>query len=208
MTWTLLGVIAGIWILQWIALASSARLHDYLFVVNTDWPLRPWSPITSTFAHATYAFRPDGTQFVYYQHIFFNGLMLYFFGPHLERLWGPKRFAMLFVAAGAVTGIAQVHLSALFGTGGGALGASGALMMLFGALAILAPTMKLLLFFILPVPFWAAAIGYALVDVLGAFHPGNGIGNFAHLAGMAIGLYVGQRTKKGLAERGLTLHYG
>ena len=195
-TYGLLAAMAATFIAQLIVVRFDVGLHDRLFVIDTGWYLRPWSVVTSTFAHGG----------VY--HILLNGMVLYFFGPHLERIWGLKRYLALFFIAGAIAGVLQVHLAEIVtGATNGALGASGAIMMLLGALTILAPKMQILLFLIVPVPLWAATIGFAVLDILGAFNPGDGIGNFAHLSGLALGLYFGYRTKQDLAERGLVLQY-
>lgn len=153
---------------------GDVELYITLFLIGPDWLGRPWSVITSIFAHGDL------------MHLLFNGLMLFFFGPALERIIGGKDLTLMFMAAGAASGIVQVELS-----GGLALGASGAIMMVFGTLVILMPKQKILVYGIVPVPFWAAGIGYAALDVLGAFNPNDGIGNFAHLSGMAMGLAYG-----------------
>lgn len=195
-TYALLGIMVATFLLQNVALARGQGFHTYVFVIDTTWYMRPWSVITSTFAHGDL------------YHILFNGMVLYFFGPHLERIWGRKKYIALFLIGGAIAGIGQVHLAeALHGSTSGALGASGAIMMLLGALTILAPKMQILLFFVIPVPLWLATIGFAVLDVAGAFNPDDGIGNFAHLAGLALGLYFGWRTKVDLAERGMRLQY-
>ena len=191
-TFTLLGSMVGVFVLQWLAIlaAGTLALHNFVFAIGPDWYIRPWTLITSTLAHD-----PTGLW-----HIFVNGLVLFFFGPILERIIGMKRFVAWFFASGALAGIIQVSI-----TGGGALGASGAIMMVFGALVVLMPHEKVLIWGIVPVPFWAAGIGYALLDVLGVLTPADGIGHFAHLSGMAIGLWVGWDTRQKLVGQGYRL---
>ncbi len=193
-TYGLLGTIGAVFVLEFAVLNSAPAWFGRLFVIDVDWPLRPWSLVTSTLSHGGF------------EHILFNGLFLFFFGPTVERIVGTKRFVALFLVAGALSGVAQVHLeAALGGGGGGALGASGALMMLFGLLMVLMPRQKILVYGVVPVPFWAAGIGYAALDVLGAFNPGDGIGNFAHLSGMALGIGYGAWLRGDLRRRGLRL---
>jgi membrane associated rhomboid family serine protease len=160
-----------------------------LWLIWTDWPTRPWSLVTSTFAHGGL------------MHLFINGLMLYFFGPTLERLVGRRDFVALFILTGAAAGILQVELSAQYGLGLPALGASGAIMAIFGTMAILWPHQKILIYGIIPVKFWMAAVGYAALDVLGTFNANNGIGNYAHLSGMLLGLAFGLGLKENLKRR-------
>ncbi|MEA3143491.1 MAG: hypothetical protein QOG31_815 [Thermoplasmata archaeon] len=204
-TYTLLGVMAGVYVLE-LLLANvpvnyggrQVSATAYGFIIATDWPLRPWTLLTSTLAHD-----PSNVT-----HIIFNGLFLFFFGPLVERIVGVRRFVLLFLVAGAVSGVAQVHLSSLLGHSGGALGASGALMALFGMVMVLLPKERILIYGIVPVPMWAAGIGYAALDVLGVLNPSSPIGNIAHLSGMALGLLYGLYVKQDLRSRGLRLVRG
>lgn len=172
-----------------VYLGQAFNLHEFLFVINTDWYLRPWTLVTSTLAHS-----PSGIT-----HLLFNGIFLFFIGPTIERVLGVKRFVILFLVGGALAGVAQVHLShALQGSSYGALGASGAIMAVFGVMIILFPNEKILLWGIVPIPMWIAGIGYAALDIMGALGGSSGIGNFAHLAGMALGLAYGMNLKQGM----------
>lgn len=199
-TYGLLGVIGAVFVLQWItALTAGVGTHRFLFVIDMHWYLKPWTLITATLAHSL----------VSIWHILFNGIVLFFFGPSLERLIGMKRFLVLFFVAGAIASLLQVYLSwFLFDVDPGGLGASGGLMMVFGALMVVMPNEKVLIWGILPLPFWAAGIGFALLDILGALDPGSGVGNFAHLSGMALGLWVGWNIRQDLKRRGLRLVHG
>jgi membrane associated rhomboid family serine protease len=224
-TYWFLGLIAGVYALQlltiWLLNVREAsglsagtfwpapygewghNWHDFFFVIGTDWAFRPWTLVTSTLSHS-----PIGLQ-----HLLFNGLFLFFFGPSVERLIGRARFVWLFLLGGAVAGIVQVHAVSWMAEGTlwmertGALGASGALMLLMGILMVLTPksTIYLMLF---PVPLWMGGIIYAFLDIIGAFNPNSGIGNFAHLSGMAIGLMYGYWAKQDFQRRGLRIHYG
>ncbi len=197
-TYTLLGVIAAVHIAQWITVAvlGNGELHDTLFVVDMHWPFEPWTLITATLSHSLFSI----------WHIVVNGLVLFFFGPNLERLIGRKQFVILFFVAGAVASIAQVYVQwFVFGQDRGGLGASGAILMIFGALMIVMPNEKVLIWAIIPVPFWLAGIGFALLDIIGALNPESGVGNFAHLTGMAIGIWVGWTIRQRMKAQGLRL---
>ncbi len=191
-TYGLMATMGIAFVLQ-IAVSSlyGVALHDRIFPINPTWWLSPWTLITSTFSHGGF------------WHIFVNGLVLYFFGPHLERLLGTRRFVLLFVAAGAISGILQVALQP-----GLALGASGAINMVFGALVMIMPRAKVLLYGIIPLQFWLAGTLFVALDVLGALGYGQGgIGNFAHLSGFALGLWLGARTKRELSDRGIQMRH-
>lgn len=212
-TYWLLGAMGATFLLQLIVSGYDARggfvawrgigyaWEPFLFTIGTDWMFRPWTLVTSTFAHAN----PS--------HLFFNGLFLFFMGPAVERLVGGRRLLAVFLVGGAVSGIAQVHLVAWRVSGSlsdpfvQALGASGALMAIFGVLIALIPKARVF-FMVFPVPMWAAGVLYAALDVLGVFNPGDGVGHFAHLAGLALGLGYGYWARGDLRRRGLRIVEG
>lgn len=172
---------------------------SFLFSIGTDWPWRPWSIVTSTLSHSM----RDPL------HLIFNGMFLFFLGPSVERLVGRARFLAIFFVGGALSGIVQVHAVSWMESGylwdprSLALGASGALMAIFGILIVLTPKSRIYLMFF-PVPMWLGGIIYAALDVLGVFNP-DGVGHFAHLAGMALGLGYGAWAKADMKRRGLRI---
>jgi membrane associated rhomboid family serine protease len=149
----------------------------YAIDSRIDWINRPWSPLTATISHDV------GNV----GHILFNGFTLYFFGPLIERSLGVRRYLTFFAIAGIVSSILQAMI-----VPSPALGASGAIMGLIAIAIILAPKSQIFFFpFPTPIPLWVAGIIFALLDLMGAFTGGTGIGNVAHLGGMAIGLLYG-----------------
>ena len=146
-------------------------------LVSNDVFTRPWILLTSMFLHAGI------------NHLFLNMYTLLIFGSFLEQRIGVKRFFFVYLAFGLAAGF----LSSFFYSK--ALGASGAIMGVIGALIILMPNLRLLLFFIVPMPLWVVGIIYALLDIFGVFFP-SGVGNIAHLTGMAMGLLYGIYLKK------------
>jgi membrane associated rhomboid family serine protease len=196
----------AVWVLELVVFDRAPDLAERLFEIRSDrvawmgslvpmWLVEPWTLVTSTLSH--HPARP--------MHLLLNGLFLFFFGPVVERLTGVRRFLILFFVAGALTGVAQVELSRALGSGLPALGASGALMMLFGMLVALLPREKIHLYGILPLPMWVAGIVFAVLDLIGALNPRSDVGNFAHLAGMALGLAYGIHMLGDLKRRGLRL---
>ncbi|MHB8634740.1 MAG: rhomboid family intramembrane serine protease [Thermoplasmatota archaeon] len=195
-TYALLAAMVAVWIVEELLYhAYQEPLLRRLFVIGADWPVRPWTVVTSTFAHDYYAV----------WHILFNGLFLFFMGPNVERLLGTRLFTGLFVVAGAISGVLQVELSALSHQDSSALGASGALMALLGVLIVLAPKMKVLLWFVIPLPLWVLGVVFAFLDVLGAFDTYSTVGHYAHLSGIAIGLATGWYVKRRMSSRGLRI---
>lgn len=177
--------------------------------------LQFWRVITYQFLHSTSGFG----------HIFWNMLILFFFGPMLERLWGSRKFLVFYLVCGAAGGVLY-PLLALTGWLRVAplIGASGAILGMLAAGAILFPNMRVLVMFIFPVRLRILAVILALVSILTLLRPdqfANAGGEAAHLAGMAAGaVYVfsqswrdklklkiqsGRRQKKITSERNLQL---
>lgn len=190
----LLATIGVVYLLEWLALAVGGNpLLTRLFVLDATWWTKPWTLVTSVVAHDPYGFG----------HILVNGIILFFFGPLLEKQVGSKRFLYLIVAGGVLAGVTQVGFYSTFlGDARGVLGLSGGLMAVMGALTVLGPHLRVLVFFVIPAPLWVMMVGYAAIDLLGFLGGGGGIAHLAHLTGLALGLAAGWRWRQdGLAFR-------
>ncbi len=175
-TFTLLGIIFASFVLQQ-AFPQVARG----FVLSPGLALeQPWRIITALFLHA-------GTG-----HLFVNSLVLFFFGTELERRVGTSRFLQIFFTSGVIASLGFVAWSNLMGTTVPAVGASGALYGVFATLAIIAPEIRVLAFFIFPMSIRTALVFFAVIDIflLTGVAP---IASAAHLAGLVAGLYFGYR---------------
>jgi membrane associated rhomboid family serine protease len=193
MTWIILGVCLGVYLLEiLVAVSAGEQAFEDVFVIKPNFLLQPWTIVTSIFSHAL-PWQAPGIS-----HLLFNMLALVFFGASVERLLGTRRYTYLFLGSGIVAGIAQVLVEsyALHAPEVGALGASGALMGLMGALVVLAPTLTVLVFFVIPAPLWALVAVYALIDLVGAIAPGDTLAHFAHLTGLAVGAAYGYYLRK------------
>lgn len=146
-----------------------------LFPYDTSY-FKPYQIVTFMFAH--------GGIF----HLLFNMFALWMFGTMLERVWGPKRFLIFYLACGLASGVAQLILEH-----NPAVGASGAIMGLFAAFAYLFPNTELIIFPI-PVPVKAkyAVALLAAFDLFGGVYPaaGGNIAHFAHLGGLVMGFIL------------------
>jgi membrane associated rhomboid family serine protease len=121
---------------------------------------------------------------------------LYFFGSAILQLLGARKFWVIYMVGGILGSIFYILLAyagtALsFGWLGniniGAVGASGAIFALGGALAVLRPSMRVIFFPIpVPMPLWIAIVGSFVVL---SFIPG--IAWQAHLGGLAFGAAMG-----------------
>ena len=133
--------------------------------------LQPWTMITNLFVHAGFG------------HIMCNMISLYFLGSFLLRLIGEGRFILTYFLGGIVGNILFIFLAPSLSTG---IGASGAVFALGGALAMIAPKLRVLLFPIpIPVPLWVAIVLFLVISFL------PGVAWQAHLGGLILGLIAG-----------------
>ncbi len=157
---------------------------DYFMLSFPEVMSKPFIILTSMFLHGDF------------NHIFWNMYGLMMFGPLLEERIGWQRFAILYFGAGIFAGVGHIVLSMfVYHNVPSALGASGALMGVLGALIVIMPDLRLLFMFFIPMSLRTAGIIWALLDIFGVFVP-SGVGNLAHLVGMATGLIYGLLMKK------------
>ncbi len=156
----------------------SRFLYEWFSVlpISSFHMIQLWRPITYQFLH--------GGIF----HVFFNMLVLFFFGPMLEQMWGSRRFAFFYLACGAAGGILYIIL-VLFRIlePGVMVGASGAIYGMLAAGAILFPNLRVFVMGIFPIPLSVLAILLVVFSVLNFLGGQNAGGEAAHLAGMAVG---------------------
>ncbi|MEM2634647.1 MAG: rhomboid family intramembrane serine protease [Nitrososphaerales archaeon] len=136
----------------------------------------PWIFITSIFLHADFS------------HLFFNMFALLIFGSYLERMIGGRAFIMIFITSGILGNFGYMITATKPWIP--AVGASGAIYGIIGALAILAPFLIIFIYGILPIPIIVAAFLWAFLDFLGLFAPTN-IAHGAHLMGLFVGIVSG-----------------
>ncbi len=140
---------------------------------------KPWTLITSMFIHGGFT------------HFFWNMLALIMFGSFLELRISRKNFLLIYFVAGILGGLAYWITSPFSEIP--AVGASGCIYGILGAVAILYPTLMVWVGLI-PMPMIIAACFWALVSLVGIFVPSN-IAHQAHLAGLIVGFYFGHRIK-------------
>ena len=155
---------------------------DSYLALNPDYAMqRPWTLITYMFVHGNF------------NHLFWNMVVLFFFGMELERRVGENKFLQIFIFSGIVAAFGQMMIS-----GGSMVGASGGLYGVMGCLAIIAPEIRILLFFVIPVSIRGAVVLFALIDFL-TLGSADNIAHMAHIVGLLVGLAYGQammRTSK------------
>ncbi|KKH95094.1 protease [Methanosarcina sp. 1.H.T.1A.1] len=145
---------------------------------------RPWTLVTYIFLH-------NGLW-----HLFFNMLVLYFFGTALERRVGNKQLLGIFFTAGVLSAIGYTFLSQpIFNISPGSMiGASGAIYGVFAALTVLEPNIRVYVYFV-PMRLKHALLLFAAFDFL-MVNSSDMIAHTAHLSGLFVGLYMGFRMKK------------
>jgi len=140
-----------------------------------------WTFVSSVFMHAGLG------------HLFVNMVSLMFIGNFVEKLIGKKRFIWLYFAGGLFAGLFFVLIALATGSDLNvyAVGASGAIFALGGLLAVLTPRLPVLVFFVIPMPVWAAMIFLMFGLLARSLGLGLPIGNTAHLGGLIIGVGYG-----------------
>jgi len=166
--WFLIAVNALIFV---ITLVRPAEVAGSLGLTPALLSQQPWTIISSMFVHGSFT------------HILFNMIGLYFLGSFLIRAVGERSFLVVFFLGGLAGNVLFILLADPFST---AVGASGAIYALGGALAILVPRAPVLIFPIpVPIPLWAAILIFLLLSFL------PGIAWQAHLGGLFLGLVAG-----------------
>ena len=141
-----------------------------------------WTFLTSMFMH--------GGIF----HLFVNMLSLFFVGGLLEKILGKRRYFSLYLISGLFAGLFFVLASLVFSADyiSFAVGASGALFGLVGALLFLTPNLRVYVMFIpIPIKLKYAAPGLSVLLWLISIAGNVPIGNTAHLGGLLAGLGYG-----------------
>src|SRR3954465_11735668 len=160
-------------------------LHEwgYLSVATAIGQAQVWRFLTYQFLHANI------------QHLFFNMLGLYFFGPIVESYLGTRRylgFYLLCGCSGAFFYLLLYYLGPLYSTVGYVVPLVGASAGIYGVLiagAVLAPNVTVMLMFP-PIPLQLKYLAMIMVGIAAytAFTNGsNAGGQAAHLGGAGLG---------------------
>jgi len=202
-TYWLVGIMVAVFIIQIIASATLApipvQVGRSVFGINPVdwefalWPARViqgdavWGAVTSIFLHGNF------------MHIFFNCWALLMFGVYLERRIGWKNFLKVFFVTGIIGSLAHIVFTLTVGSFGlYALGASGAIFGMLGALAVLEPEIKVIMFPVfIPMKLWQSVImSVAIMSVIFAAGGMLGIAHDVHVAGLAAGFAMGFMFKR------------
>jgi membrane associated rhomboid family serine protease len=145
--------------------------------------VKPWGLFTSMFAHFEFL------------HFLFNMLFLFMAGRALEEFFGPKRLFYIYLAGGIIGGIFEVlaheFVPVMAGQRVVVVGASGAIMAIFMALAFYRPNMTVMLFGLIAVPIILLAGIFLLSNFLDLGANDN-TAHFAHIGGALLGIVAAQ----------------
>lgn len=164
-------------ILTFMACLLRPESFSFLGLIPALLPQQPWTIVTNMFVHVGFA------------HIIFNMISLYFLGSFLLRLVGERNFLIVYFLGGIVGNVLFILLANPLSMG---VGASGAIFALGGALAAIAPRIRVFVFPIpAAIPLWVAIALFLLISFL------PGIAWQAHIGGLILGLGAGYFLKKG-----------
>jgi uncharacterized protein len=146
---------------------------------------RPWTLLTSMFLHSGF------------EHIFLNMFFgIFMFGQYLQRLIGEREFLKVYFVGGIAAGLFYVALSlglSIPPPYSSAVGASGAVFAVIGALVVLRPNMELYVYFLFPVKLWIFAVLYLVCSLFAIpTMMCGGTAITAHVGGLLAGLIMGK----------------
>jgi membrane associated rhomboid family serine protease len=179
-----------------IILANVGVLVLQLLLGQAMVPFALWPPQSGAFRPwqlLTYGFMHDAYSPYWFAHIFFNMFAVFMFGSEVERIFGPKRYLIYYLAC--VVGAALMHIIVVTVAGmppAPILGASGAVFGLLLAYGMAYPHRKLMVFPIpIPISAWLFVTLYGALELyFGVTRTASGIAHFAHLGGMATGFVL------------------
>jgi membrane associated rhomboid family serine protease len=170
----------AVFLLQYVAAASGARLEEWL-AVSVEGVLRGmfWQPFTYMWLHADPL------------HLLFNMFGLWMFGTPLEQVWGSKRFLRFYLYCGTGAGLIiliwnSIALEPYVPT----LGASGAVYGVLMGFSLTWPDRTIMLLFP-PIPIkaiWFIPVLFLMQISMGG--GGRAISHAGHLGGVLVALLL------------------
>lgn len=173
-------IIANIFVYL-LQLIFGYRFTELFYLDPVNMVYRPWTIVTHMFLHSPYLLF----------HILFNMMVLFFFGPILEKKIGTKNFIIVYFGAGLLSALGQMTISQ-----NPMLGASGAIFGILATLTVLDPDIRVFVFFV-PMKIVQMLMLFAFIEIFSLLTGLNGnIAHAAHLFGLLFGLYMGFKIKK------------
>lgn len=182
-----IGAFLAFWILGIVLDIEAVRSFEHrILALNPEsWTtaFRRWF-VVPFWQVATYGFLHDVRSL---GHILGNMLLLYFFGTMLESTIGTRRFAVTYGTALVLGGVVQIAINLLSGSPHATVGASGAVLGVLVAMAVLRPNQTVIALFIPITLKWLAVIvvGADVFYVLSRIETGTAVA--VHLTGAGYG---------------------
>ncbi len=149
---------------------------------------QPWSLLTYSFLHFGF------------WHVFWNMLVLYWFGNYVLNLFSEKRFLTIYLLGAIAGGLLYVVSYNLFpvfsGNSGRLIGASAAVRAIMIFIAAYTPHAKMRIF-TFSIELWHIGVAVVVLDILQLTSASNPGGMIAHLGGALFGYMYAVQLKKG-----------
>ncbi len=175
---------------SWIFKSSPGALMSW-FVLPVDLGsllVQFWSVLTYSFLHFDF------------WHIFWNMLVLYWFGPYVLNLFTEKRFLTIYLLGAICGGLLFVSAYNVFPVLSGSLayliGASAAVRAIMIFIAAYTPNAEVRIIFF-NVKLWQIGLFVVLSDLIQIPTSGNAGGLIAHMGGAIFGYFYAIQLKKG-----------
>ncbi len=173
-TWTIVIITAMITI---VAFRDVSLMERWLFMPQRVLLDRQWFRLlTSGFIHADY------------MHLLFNMVSMLFIASYVEHVVGAARMVPLYVAGIVVGNLATMALRR-HEPWMRAVGASGGVSAMIGALICMIPDASFMIFPVpIPIPAWIYGILFLVGSIFGMRRGTDNIGHEAHAGGMLMGI--------------------
>lgn len=188
-------IILNVAVFMFLALFNSfipslyESFSNWIYIPSTPTKLltRPWTILTYMFSH------------VGMLHMIFNMLILFWFGRILGDLLNDRRVLPLYLLGG-IAGAVFYFLAANFIPNvlhGNLHGASASVLCIVAAAAMTSPNYNIRLLFLGDVKIKWIALFIIFINVLGTTNPDNIGGTWAHLGGLAFGIFYVWKLRNG-----------
>lgn len=147
-----------------LSLLFGAKINELV------WQGQSWRLVSSMFLHGGFL------------HLAFNGYALYLLGPLLERMYGMRRFLIIYVFSGLAASAASVVFTDV-----PSVGASGAIFGMLGALVVFGLKFRASLPPRVARAFGAGLLPWVAINLVIGLIPGLPIDNAAHVGGLIAG---------------------
>jgi len=186
-------IIAATVIISFLSFSNVALMYNSLFIpINIHQRNEYWRFITHGFVHADI------------NHLIFNMLTLFFFGPYVEQIFqfvfGSGVYFITFYLLALIVAAMPSYIKHRNDAGYRSLGASGAVSAVLFSFVAFHPWEKIYIFFALPIPGILFAVLYVWYSAYMSKRGNDNIGHDAHLWGAIFGFVFPFLLKPGLFE--------